>query len=142
MIREEKLVWVLWAVLRVASMFRQYRTQAFTRSRIAKASIVTDVLKKAFLLVCKTGSLTFPDLNRDASRTFQYSLSQSPLWLVVTTYSARILSQSPLWLCIQLPSLSLPCSTKLFWCFFQETTIFLNQGQLLSSSLVISLALR
>ena len=59
--------------------------------------------------------LTISDLkilNQDASGIFQYSLSQSPLWLLASKYSERILSQSSLWLCFQLPSLSLPCSSE------------------------------
>ena len=49
---------MLWAVLRVAIMFRHSRTQAFIRSRITRAAIVTEVWKRAFLLVCETGSYT------------------------------------------------------------------------------------
>ena len=59
--------------------------------------------------------LTISDLkilNQNASGIFQYSLSQSPLWLLASKYSERILSQSSLWLCFQLPSLSLPCSSE------------------------------
>ena len=48
---------MLWAVLRVASMFRQSRTHAFIRSTITRAAIVTEVRKRAFLLVCEKGSL-------------------------------------------------------------------------------------
>ena len=49
---------VLWAVLRVASMFRQSRTHAFIRLIITSAAIVTEVCKRAFLLLCETGSQT------------------------------------------------------------------------------------
>ena len=56
--------------------------------------------------------LTISDLYQNASGIFQYSLSQSPLWLLASKYSERILSQSSLWLCFQLPSLSLPCSSE------------------------------
>ena len=59
--------------------------------------------------------LTISDLkilNQNASGIFQYSLSQSSLWLLASKYSERILSQSSLWLCFQLPSLSLPCSSE------------------------------
>ena len=50
---------MLWAVLRVASMFRQSRTQAFFRLRISRAEIVTEVWKRTLLLVCETGYLRF-----------------------------------------------------------------------------------
>ena len=64
---------------------------------------------------------TFSDLNQDTSKTFQSSLSLSPLWLVALKYSECILSQSSLLLRIQLPSLGLPCSTEPIRTFqFQE----------------------
>ena len=48
---------MLWAVLRVASMFRQSRTHAFIRSTVTSAAIVTDTQTRTFLLICVKGFL-------------------------------------------------------------------------------------
>ena len=48
---------MLWAVLRVASMFRQSRTHAFIRSTVISAAIATDVQTRTFLLICAKGFL-------------------------------------------------------------------------------------
>ena len=48
---------MLWAVLRVASMFRQSRTHAFIRSTVTSAAIATDVQTRTFLLICIKGFL-------------------------------------------------------------------------------------
>ena len=57
--------------------------------------------------------LTISGLNQNASGLFQYYLSQSPLWLVASKYSAFwTISHQDFTLRIQLPSQSLPCSSK------------------------------
>ena len=73
--------------------------------------------------------LTISDLkilNQNASGIFQYSLSQSSLWLLASKYSERILSQSSLWLCFQLPSLSLPCSSEPIQTFQLQALVLIS----------------
>ncbi len=70
--------------------------------------------------------LTISDLNQNASGIFQYSLIQSPLWLVASKYSVRILGQSSLWLCIQLPSLSLPCPSEPIQTFQLQALVLIS----------------
>ena len=99
-------------------MFRQSRTQAFFRIlpiENLKSRNRDRSLKENAPSGLRNRILTISDLkilNQNASGIFQYSLSQSPLWLLASKYSERILSQSSLWLCFQLPSLSLPCSSE------------------------------